>query len=384
MRPQGFPQWPIAIPEVTEVLGRMASENSWGKFVGDHGPNLMEELSEFYECTAAILCSSGTAAVELALRGLNVQPDDEVILAGYDFKGNFQNVLMLGAVPVLVDVSPENWNLDPQHLEEAITEKTKAIIVSHLHGGVVPMAPVLDAAQELGLPVVEDACQMPGSWLAGRRAGTWGDVGILSFGGNKLLSAGRGGAVISRRSDIIQRIRRYTQRGNGAYPMSELQAAVLRPQLSRLDELNARRTAGAAKLLARLGEIACLQPFRNATPDSAPQNWPATNEPREFAPGYGKLGMTFDETQSGGLSRERFARAMRAEGIAIDAGYRSLQTLHGGCRFRTVGDLPLATRAGKEILMLDHPVLLEEDSALEEIITAAKKILRHADELAAT
>src|SRR5439155_3874854 len=121
------------------------------------------------------------------------------------------------------------WNFDASRLEAVIGPTTRAIIVSHLHGGLVPMRELMAIAAARGLRVVEDAAQAPGSQVQGRTAGTWGDVGILSFGGSKLLTAGRGGAILSRHADVLQRVRAWTFRGNSIAPLSELQAAVLLP-----------------------------------------------------------------------------------------------------------------------------------------------------------
>src|SRR5207253_11269997 len=121
----------------------------------------------------------------------------------------------------------------------AVGRKTKAILASHLHGGLVPMRELMDVAAAHGLSIVEDAAQATGALVQGRRAGTWGDAGVLSFGGSKLLSAGRGGVVLTRRADVYQRAKLWLQRGVQAWAaLSELQAAVLLPQLGRLDEHN--------------------------------------------------------------------------------------------------------------------------------------------------
>src|SRR4029078_10035369 len=96
-------------------------------------------LAAYHHVEHVALCASGTAAVELALRGLAVGPGDQVLLAASDFRGNFQDVLAVGAVPVLVDVRPENWMIDPARILKAIGPKSKSIVVSHLHGGVVDM-----------------------------------------------------------------------------------------------------------------------------------------------------------------------------------------------------------------------------------------------------
>lgn len=366
MRPQGPPNWPPDDPAIAEALRACFADRSWGKYHGPNGEELVTRLCALHDCRHAILCSSGTAAVELALRGLKVGPGDEVVMAAYDFKGNFQNVLAVGATPVLVDVRPDNWNLDPAHLDAAIGDTTKAIVASHLHGGVVPMPEVIDVARSRNVPVIEDACQMPGARIRGRVAGTWGDVGVWSFGGSKLLSAGRGGALFTRDAEVAQRVRLYTQRGNEAYPLSELQAAVLLPQLDKLDVRNRKRSESVAALTELL-EGSGLAAFRNAESDSEP--------------GYFKLGLQYDAAAFDGLTRDRFAEAMRAEGIAISPGFRALHRTHGRRRFRAVGELPVASDADDRILTLHHPVLLEDRAAIEQIVAAVDKIRRCAGDL---
>lgn len=360
VRPEGPPGWPPADPAIADALQRALADGTWGKYVGAHGEQLAARLKSAHGCEHVVLCSSGTAAVELALRGLKVGPGDEVVLAAYDFKGNIQNVLALGAIPVLVDVDPENWNLDPARLEAAITPATKALVVSHLHGGIVPMPTVMEIAVARGIAVVEDACQMPGARIYGRPAGTWGDVGVLSFGGSKLLSAGRGGALITNGADIVQRVRLHTFRGNEAYPLSELQASVLIPQLDRLEERNRKRTVSVASLCRLLENVPGLRPLRNA--------------PSDTEPGYYKVGLQYDPAALEGLPRDDFAAAMRAEGIALDPGFRSLHRITSLRRFRAAGELGNADEADARMLKLHHPVLLGDEGDLRQIVTALEKI----------
>ncbi len=316
-----------------------------------------------------IPCASGTVAIELALRGLKVGPGDEVLLSAYDFKGNFQNILTIGAVPVLVDIGERDWQLDAADLTAAVTARTKAILVSHLHGGMVAMPAVMEFAREHELPVIEDACQMPGAIVGGRPAGTWGDVGVWSFGGSKLLTAGRGGLLYTNRADIAQRVHLYAHRGNESYPLSELQAAVLLPQLDALERRNAIRATNARQLRDLLLTITGLHPLTESLTDSQP--------------GYYKFGLQFETALWDGLTRDRFAQAMRAEGIALDAGFRSLHRIHSARRFRTASLLREADRADEQVLTLHHPILLTESPAeLQQIVTAAKKIRDHAAEVA--
>jgi perosamine synthetase len=365
VRPEGAPDWPLPDSAVAQRITQALADGSWGRYHGPHLPQLAARLCADHGLDHAILCASGTAAVELSLRGLHVGPGDEVIVAAYDFKGNFQNVLTLGALPVLVDVRADNCTLDATRLEAAIGPATRAIIATHLHGGIVDMPQVLRIAGEHGIAVVEDAAQMPLARVFGRPAGTWGDAGILSFGGSKLVTSGRGGALLTRRADIAQRVRLYTQRGNEAYPLSEMQAAAILPQWESLAEYNARRAQAVAWITQRLP--AGVAPFLNPASDSSP--------------GFYKFGLKYEPAAFAGLTRERFVAALRAEGIAMDAGFRALHLTHAAKRFRAAGSLDEATRADASLLVLHHPVLLGSPADWGQIIEAIAKVQKHAESL---
>jgi len=349
---------------VRAAIEAALSDGSWGRYHGPHCENLQARLAAYHGCKHVVLCASGTAAVELALRGLQVGDGNEVVMAGYDFKGNFQDVLVLGARPVLVDLDRDNCNIDASQVEAAIGPATRAIIVSHLHGGMVDMPAIMQIAQRTGVAVLEDACQVPGATVCGRIAGTWGDVGVLSFGGSKLLSAGRGGAFLTNNADVVQRARLYSHRGNEAYPLSELQAAVLLPQLDKLDVSNRRRTDNVAHLQATIGDRAGLRVFANALSDTSP--------------GYYKLGFQYDGESFDGLSRDGFVAAIRAEGIAMDAGFRALHAIHSSRRYRKMGDLPIATDADQRVVVLHHPVLSGSAGDVDQIVVALDKVAQSA------
>src|SRR5207247_10353602 len=118
-----------------------------------------------------------------------------------------------------------------------------------------------ELASARGIAVIEDAAQCPGAWVQGKKAGTWGNVGILSFGGSKLLSAGRGGALITNRADVLQRARTWNLRGNIVCPPSELPAAVLLPQLNKLEDRNAQRARAVRELGRHLVGVPGVRPF---------------------------------------------------------------------------------------------------------------------------
>src|SRR5262245_35634584 len=127
VRPQGPPDWPCADDDVLHILHAAYQDGSWGKYHGLYVERLEERLRRYHGVEFALTCASGTFAVELALRALKVGPGDEVILAAYDYGGNFLSVHAVGARPVLVDIHPENWNLDPDHLTGAVGPATRAV-----------------------------------------------------------------------------------------------------------------------------------------------------------------------------------------------------------------------------------------------------------------
>ncbi len=261
--PQGPPEWPIADEAVLAALRDAYSDGSWGRYHGGHVARLEQCLASEHGVDHALTCGSGTFAVEVALRALKVGPGDDVVMAAYDYGGNFLSVHAVGARPVLIDVDADNWNLAPEGLADALGPATRAAIVSHLHGGLVPMREVMELAKRYGVLVIEDAAQAPGALVQGRRVGSWGDVGVLSFGGSKLLTAGRGGAILTRHADVAQRARLWLQRGNHVCPLSELQAAVLFPQLDRLAERNAHRLRSVQYVRERFCAVPGLRLFRN-------------------------------------------------------------------------------------------------------------------------
>jgi dTDP-4-amino-4,6-dideoxygalactose transaminase len=365
VRPQGPPDWPLPDEDVRQALTMAWADGSWGKYQGGHVERLQERLADWLGVPHALTCGSGTFAVELALRALRVGPGDRVILASYDYPGNFLAVHAIGAIPVLVDVEGDNWNLSPERLAKALEPGTAAVIVSHLHGGLVPMREVMALASNRGIRVVEDACQATGATVQGQPAGSWGDVGVLSFGGSKLLTAGRGGALLTPHADVLQRARIFLNRGNVVCPLSELQAAVLVPQLDKLAERQARRLRAARLLMDLLRDLPGLRPLVNRA---------------EGEPAYYKMGFRFD-AEVFGVSRARFVAAARAEGIALDEGFRALHVGRSPRRFQQAGPLEEASRAHAGAVVLHHPILLGTDADLEQVATALWKIHVHADQL---
>jgi dTDP-4-amino-4,6-dideoxygalactose transaminase len=367
VRPEGPPDWPLMDEAIRAALEAAWRDGSWGRYLGGNVVRLEARLARDWGVDCALTCGSGTFAVEVALRALKVGAGNEVILAGYDYPGNFLAVHAVGARPVLVDVAPLNWNLDIDRVAAALTPATRAIIASHLHGGLVPMRELMELARSRGVSVVEDAAQAVGALVQGKQAGTWGDVGVLSFGGSKLLTAGRGGAILTCRIDVAQRARLAMDRGNRLCPLSELQAAVLLPQLDRLADRHDHRRENVARLVSLLAHVPGLEPFRNTASGD---------------PAYYKLGFRFDGTVFG-LDRQLYVTAMRAEGVAFDEGFRALHANRSPSRWRGSGSLAHAERAGVAAVVLHHPVLLGGEQDLEQVAAAVRKVHTHASRLAA-
>lgn len=382
VRPEGPPAWPLPDPDVHAALAEAVASGTWGQYHGEHVCALEAELAAFHDAPHAITCASGTLAVEAALRALRVGPGDEVVMAAYDYESTFLTLHAIGAKPVLIDVHPASWQFDPANLEAAITPLTKAVVCSHLHGGLVPMRAVMEIARRHGIGVVEDAAQAPGATVDGKPTGTWGDVGTLSFGGSKLLTAGRGGALLFGDPQLYQRAKTWLHRGLQQWaPLSELQAAALRPQLRKLKTATQWRAERARELA-------------NALP------WPAlfADASQDDTPAFYKLGLQFSPAL--GLSRELFVKALRAEGIAFDSGFKALHVGRSPSRFRAAGALDRAATAHERCVVLHHPVLsVRADAApvarpaqptapaggatagVRQVAEAVAKVYRYRDEL---
>jgi dTDP-4-amino-4,6-dideoxygalactose transaminase len=215
----------------------------------------------------AIAVSSGTAALHLALLAAGIGPGDEVITVPMTFVATVAAVLYAGATPVLVDIDPATWTMDPMKIEAAITPRTRAIMPVHLHGRLAAMDEIVAIARRHGLLVIEDAAQAHGAERGGRRAGTFGDIGCFSFYPGKNLGAcGEGGAVVTNDAKLADGVRLLRDWGQKAkyehvtvgfnLRMDNVQGAVLGVKLPHLEGWTERRRTVAAlysELLADTG-----------------------------------------------------------------------------------------------------------------------------------
>jgi dTDP-4-amino-4,6-dideoxygalactose transaminase len=219
------------------------------------GPEVKQFETEFAAFCGAAHCvamNSGTSALHVAMRLLDLGPGDEVITTPFTFIATSWAIVYTGARPVFVDVEPSTLNLDPAHVERAITPRTKAVLPVHLYGHPCALSPLLEIAQLRNLPVIEDAAQAHGALYHGRPVGTFGMASAFSFYPTKNLGAcGEGGALVTDRADLAARARSLREHGSTArylhdeigynYRMEGIQGAVLRAKLPHLAEWNQAR-----------------------------------------------------------------------------------------------------------------------------------------------
>jgi dTDP-4-amino-4,6-dideoxygalactose transaminase len=229
------------------------------------------EFAEWCETSHAIGVSSGTSALELTLRALDVGPGDEVIVPANSFIATAEAVTATGATPVLVDVDEDTALITAEIAEAALTDRTRCVIPVHLYGRSVEMEPLLDLCRRHGLRLVEDACQAHGARYQGRPAGTHGDAGCFSFYPTKNLGGwGDGGAVVTADADLAERIKLMRSHGEGTrhhhevaagtHRLHSIQAAILSVKLKRLSEWNEQRRQAGATLSAGLANTGLTLP----------------------------------------------------------------------------------------------------------------------------
>lgn len=364
--------------EIAEL--REALDAAWqrvsasGQFVlGPEVAAFEAEAAAYLGVRHAVGLNSGTDALTIALRALDVGPGDEVVTSPFSFFATSETVLLLGAVPVFVDLAPEGFLLDPDAVAEAVTERTRAILPVHLYGELAPMAQLRATARRHGVALLEDAAQafgarhqatgaQPDAW-AGRAAGALGDAAAFSFYPTKNLGAlGDAGLLTTDDDDLAARARRLRNHGSevryhhreAGYNsrLDALQAAFLRAKLPRLDGWTAARRRVAARYDERLAGVdGVVRP--RIGPDHVVHQYTVR--------------------LPGGV-RDAVAEGLRRRGVASMVYYPTTLDRYGG---RAHGDLTHARRAAAEVLSLPvYPTL--DEAAQEHVVAALRAALAEA------
>jgi perosamine synthetase len=339
--------------EIEYVLDCMSS--GWISGKGRYVSQFEEAFAAFCGVSYGISTFNGTVALDLALATLGIGPGDEVITSDLTFVATANAIRHVGAMPVFVDSEPETWNIDPNRIEEAITPATKAIIVVHLYGHPADMDPILNIASRYGLFVIEDAAEAHGALYKGRRVGSLGHLACFSFYGNKLITTGEGGMVVTDNAGLAERARflrgqamhstvpYYHLEVGYNFRMTNLQAAIGLAQLERVDELISRKRQIAHWYADRISRL----PGLTFSPEA---DWATSVYWMNSVLVRPETGMTAKQV------RDRMAKA----GIETRPFFFPMHTLPPYIRATAIRRYPVAERLSKQGINLPSSPKLDE------------------------
>jgi dTDP-4-amino-4,6-dideoxygalactose transaminase len=400
VRKEPFPAWPISGEIEEKEIQAVLRSGKWNRGNGRTVDRFEQTFSNLMGVRGSLATANGTSALLAALNTIGVGPGDEVIVPPYTFVATINVVLQTGALPVFVDSDRETFQIDAKKIEAAITPRTVALLPVHLGGNVADLDLILSVAKKHNLPVIEDACQAHLAEWKGRKAGSCGTAGCFSFQASKNLNSGEGGAVITNDTALLERLFAFHNNSRGRATagsdfryaakglnlrLTEFQAALLIAQMTRLAEQTSTREENAGYLTKMLNEI--------------PGIAPAKMYPGCTRNAYHLYMFRYDPAQFAALSREKFLKAMRAEGIPASGGYSPLNkepfitnTLESrGFRrlysdkeragWKDRNECPENDQLCREAVWLSQTMLLGPRSDMDQIVAAVRKIQSSAHEL---
>jgi dTDP-4-amino-4,6-dideoxygalactose transaminase len=395
VRTDPYPAWPFYDEREKEALIGVLENRKWtsAPYIGDMpATELEEQFAAYNDAKYGVATSSGTGALQIAFAAAGVREGDEVIVPPNTFIAGVTPILNLGAVPVFVDVEPEYLTMDPVAVEAAITDRTTVISPLHLAGYPCDMDRINRIAADHGLKVVADACHAHGTEWRGTKVGSLADVSAYSFQQGKNMTAGEGGMAITNDQEIYELCYMYHNDGRGMgedmgtyvvqgwnFRMSGFQAEVLKVQLARLDDTLYHKARSVAYLKEGLSEIEGLR-------------FPK-DDPRMTKLTYLYPRLRYESSAFGGLSPERFAQAMVAEGIPTS--WWRTRPLYQHPVFTeprflfdapkridyTQVHCPVAEASHGRSIGFPQTVLLGDDASLDDVIEAVIKIRDNVEEL---
>ena len=381
-----WPKWPIFDSLEEEKIIEAVRSGKWWYVGATKVLEFEKAFQQLHSAKYATAVTNGSHAIEVALRALGIGCGDEAIVPAYTFVATASSVLAVSATPVFVDIQRATLNIDPDKIEAAITDRTRAIIPVHIGGSPADLDRILEIAKKHDLFVIEDAAQAVCAEWKGVPVGAIGDCGTFSFQASKNLNCGEGGVVISNNEDLADKIwsvtnvgrtrhgKKYEQPILGSnYRMTEFQAAILLAQMTRLEEQCKTRSKNAMRLTQLLQDINGIHPI---IPDS-----------RVTRSAYHLFCFRYEASSFGERSREEFIRALIAEGIPADDGYSPLyredvfqfpdSTCKSDCS-RTVGayieQCPETEDACSTVVWIPQYVLLAKPEDMNSIGVAIQKI----------
>jgi dTDP-4-amino-4,6-dideoxygalactose transaminase len=394
---KSFPPWPQYDETERQALLAVLESRMWWRTPGTQTLAFEQEFAAFQDAKYAIAVTNGTAALEIAMATLGIGTGDEVIVPDFTFVATASAVLSVGALPVLVDVTPDTYCVDPVLVEQAITPRTKAVIAVHMGGHPADLDALSEICQQYHLRFVEDSAHAHGSEWKGRKVGAIGDIGTFSFQSSKLITAGEGGMVITNDPELARLARSIHDCGRlpdewfyahfhygSNYRLSEWQGAVLRAQLARMPNQATLRRKNAAWLDRELAKIPGITPQRE--------------DPRCSFNGHYAYIFHYDPHYFSEVPPERLIQALNAEGVPTQASYPPLHAMDvfqsGAYRSKLSGhqrdeehsflsaEFPNTLRGAWETVWLPQSVLLGDEQDMTEVVFAIEKIQAESSELA--
>lgn len=395
IRKRPFIPWPLYDKEEIRYLREVLRTRRWCVSQYGNRSNSMvgqfeEKFAKYHNARYGLAVANGTAALEISLKACDVGIGDEVIVPSYTFYSTASAVLQLNAVPIFVDIDPDTYCINPDKIEEAITDKTKAIIPVHFGGYPADMDKILKIARRYKLRVIEDAAQAHGTIWRDKKIGTLGDLGTFSFQASKNITSGEGGIILTNNKRLYElcysfhTLGRFKKGGwynhyylGWNYRLSEFQGAVLLAQLKRLEAQTKLREKNAGYLTKKLLVIKGLYPFvvkdKRVTRTSYHLYIIRVN-PKEF-----------------GCSIDFLIKALNAENIPIKKGYEFplyrnpvfLKQNFGRSNylFRNIDynkiKCVIAERMCRELLWIHHSILLGNARDMDDIVNAFIKIKKN-------
>ena len=383
-RTKPFPEWPRPTSELKDAIISTLENEGWG--VGSKAISRFEErFADFHDSKYCISTSSGTTALWVALKAAGVKAGDEVIVPPYTFIATASAVLMANAVPIFVDIDENTFNIDPDLIEDAITEKTKVIMPVHIAGNPADMDRILSIGKKHNISIIEDAAQAHGAEWHGTKVGALGTGGIFSFQTSKNMSAGEGGAIISNDETFYDICFAYHNCGRtkggafyehqflgGNFRLNAMASSMLIPQINTIQGDMALRDRNREKLDTVLRQI-----------DGISINGAYDGTTRQANHIYL---VRYDADCFNGIPREKFYKAMQAEGVYTYMGYTPLYReklfVTDGKEYPWLEDydfasmeMPVTERlADKEAVWLKQNHLLGDDNDTQDIIDAFEKV----------